>query len=208
RSGGIEDHVALAEAQTHLQRQISVRALDRHRELAQICRVGCFVWVYERNENLGADVAGTRSDAPLILRQQPRFAPYREVPRPSVRFRARGAVERQEGLLVVGTHAMPGHAGDVIQFEVHRTGTVRQDVKLVRTIGHRDPVRSLGEEIDNRRAEQREVRRIDYLLQDGFASAEQQDDLELVRLAALDLALEPGDVEKQEALRKGKILLQ
>ena len=59
-----------------------------------------------------------------------------------------------------------------------------------------------------RRAEQREVRGVDDAFERRLAAAQQDHELDLVRIDPLEGAREPRQLEEAEALRKRKILLQ
>ena len=97
-----------------------------------------------------------------------------------------GRVERQELLLAVGADAVADDVGDLVDLEVERPRPVGDDVILVRAVADVDAVGALVEQVDRRRAEQREIRRVDDALERRLAAAEQKHELELVAVDALE----------------------
>ncbi len=102
----------------------------------------------------------------------------------------------------------PTTLGHLVDLEIERPGPVRHDVILVRAVADVDAIGALVEQIDGRRAEQRQVRAIDDALERRLAAAEQNHELDLVRIDPLERPREPGQLEEAKALRERKILLQ
>ena len=71
-----------------------------------------------------------------------------------------------------------------------------------------DPIGTLVEQVDGRRAEQRQIRAIDDAFERRVAAAQENHQLDLVRVHPFERPREPGQLEKAKALRKRKILLQ
>jgi hypothetical protein len=95
----------------------------------------------------------------------------------------------------------------VDDLEVHRPRPVDHHVKVVRAGRDLDAVAALFEQVDRRHAVQGQRLRIHGLLQARVAAREQQHDLEL--LSAQGAMPGPArQVEEQETLRKGEVLLQ
>lgn len=117
-------------------------------------------------------------------------------------------VERQEGLLAVGADPVADDARDLVDLEVHRLGPVRDDVILEGPIRDLNAIGPLRKEVDDRRAEQREIGAVDDALERALALAQEHHQLDLVGVGEAHRRLETCHLEKTEALRKCKILLQ
>ena len=123
-------------------------------------------------------------------------------------FGVPGGVQRQEGLLAATADAVAGDAAYLDDLEVHRPGAVGHHVVRGAVIGQVDAVGALGEQVDGRRAEQREVGGVDGAFERRFAALEQQHQLEFGAGVAAQRWRQPGQVDEQEALRQGEIFLQ
>lgn len=70
-----------------------------------------------------------------------------------------------------------------------------------------DAIEALGEEIDGRRAVQREIRGTQGPLQDGHGLTEEQDQINLAVIQTTQHRPQTLDGDEQETLRKGEILV-
>ena len=117
-------------------------------------------------------------------------------------------VERQKVLFAVRTDAVADNVRDGIDFEIERPGPVRYDVVLVRAVADVDAIGALGEQIERRCAVQRQIRSIDDALEGRLAAAQQNHELELVRIDAFQSPREPVTSKNRYRCGKRKILLQ
>ncbi|PAV66564.1 hypothetical protein WR25_01165 [Diploscapter pachys] len=79
---------------------------------------------------------------------------------------------------------------------------------LVDPVGQVDAIHPAREQVDRRGAERHELGGAHAAFQRGVDTVEQHQQLQLLAVAALDRALQPGEVDEQIALGQGEILLQ
>ena len=103
----------------------------------------------------------------------------------------------------------PTTCRQLVDLEVQRPRPIGDDVILVGALGHVDAVGALRKQVDRRRAEQRDVRRIDDALELGVAAPE-EDARAPARCPSTrrSAALQTRELEEPEALRKREVLLQ
>src|SRR5206468_10236846 len=110
-----------------------------------------------RERDLAAEVAGARTIAALALGERSRLASYREVA--VRRLRSVGVdrrIERPEFLLGFQALAVSDDVLDAVDLEIHRLRAVDDRVVLGLLIADVDPVGVPREQVDGRRAVERE----------------------------------------------------
>ena len=161
RRGDVERQVARADADRHLQHEIAIRAQRLDRELPQVAAERRLRRIDERRGTLRCRCSSSgRRGASAARRDQPRLAPRREV-RGLLMVLDRCCTPRR----TAGTAARcrspmpcPTTLGHLVDLEVERPGAIGDDVILVRAVADVNAIGALLEQIDGRRAEQREIR--------------------------------------------------
>ncbi len=191
------------------QRQVAVGAERVDGQLHHRRRPGRGLRVGQRDVDLGADVAAARPALARRLRHDAR-QPARGEER--VRIGAGVVVARIERLelahllharLVDARHRQQGE-----HLVVHRPGAVADHVELVVARVHLDAVGALLEQVDGRRAVQREVARIERLLQRDVAAVGDEQQLEFRRADLGDELAQPLDAREQVARRERPVFLE
>ena len=190
------------------QRQVAVGAQRIERDVAQAVRKGRVVLVHQRDVDLAAGVAGARALRARAVRHQPRFAPHREVGAEVAVVGGEGAEEGPELALLGAVAHVADHALDGEDLEVARPRAVDHRMVLVLARPHRDAVAAARHQVHDRRAEQRELARVDQPLEVAVGAVEQDHDLHRVAAHRRGRGPQLVDAEEQVAVREGEVLVQ
>src|SRR4051794_8776167 len=101
-------------------------------------------------------------------------------------FRMVGCIKRQKGLLAFVADTVPRDTRDVIYLKVERPRAVGNHMIIIRRAVDVNAIGALGEEVDGRRTEQREVRYIHHTFEEGLSALEEQYNLHFIRAALLE----------------------
>ncbi len=202
-----QGEVGLAVAHAHEQRQVPVGAQCRHAQLAQVMAIRRLAAVHQADEGFTAHISGARAIAALIAGQHTRLAAHAVIRLvAAIARRIAHRIERQERLLRTG--AMASNAAQGVNLEIHRPRTVGDHVVFIDPVGQMDAVHALGEQVDGGRAERQELRRADTAFQARFVAVEQHDQFQLLAVTPFDRTAQLGELNEQEAMGQGEVLLQ
>jgi hypothetical protein len=104
--------------------------------------------------------------------------------------------------------AVAGHALDLVHLEIHRPRAVGQHVVFVLLAGEVDAVGAALEQVDGRRAVEREMGGVERLFEAGVAAVQQDDDFELALRAGAQRRAAVRHFDEHEALGEGEVFLQ
>lgn len=207
RGAVFQGEIAFAGTHRHQQRQVAVGAQGTETELAQVVAIGRLVDIHQRDEGFAADIGRAWPAASLLAGQAPLLAADDVVGLlAAITQRIADRIERLERLL--GAAAMAGDLGQGMNLEIQRPGAVGDHLVLMHSLAQVNAIGAAWKQVHRRGAEGHELGRRHRAFQGAVEAIEQHHQLQFLAAAALHTGAQPGEVDEQEAVGQGEILLQ